>query len=401
MSNYKNLSILILFILASVVADNRILQVFGEQPTFIALVLSTGMLILQTIAAPIQAGFSDFYCRRKSLIVALSCSFLSVILLVFSNHHGLLGFFLIFIIIVLNGALGNVVPLTWSALADTTQEKNLRFFLSMTTGAYAIGYMALAILSMHAIKNIPGQSLLSLADSMPTILFLLSIALCVLTFRDTRDRKLVYTKENMRLGFVNLIHAEFTSLIKDVSSPSTRWGLLSYFLWAASQYSVLILLTDFQTEYTFTIILMMCGYLTGILILGLYKKISDEKMIKAGLIITISALSLFFILNPFFDNDSIALSACYFFYTMSNAFLTSSILSLFSKERELNQQGKGFGLIVSADSGGFLIATVVVIFFHSLKLRLDWIVLFSFGSFLISLYPYVKYAQIRKDIQRE
>ncbi len=393
----KYLPILILFIFADVVGDNSILRVFGTQPPFSALILSMGMLLLQTIAAPIQAGFSDFYCRKKSLIVSLSFSFLSLFLLIFTKSQGLLSIIFLVLIALIKGAFGNTVPLAWAALADT-QEKNLRFSLALSTGAYAIGYMVLAILNASPANGF-SRSWLS-PTSAPTILFILSILICLIFFRDIRDRKARYSGESTKVEYLKLAHSESTSLLKDIRRPSTRWGLLSYFLWATSQYSVLILITDFQTIYTTTVILMMCGYLTGVTILGFCKKTRDQKMIKIAFIITISALCLYFIVHPFMHCSHIALSICYFFYTLANAFLSPSILSLFSKERELHEQGKGFGLIVSADSGGFLVASLVVIVYYSLKLDPFYMILFSFITFLISWIPYSRYENARKDAAR-
>jgi hypothetical protein len=142
---------------------------------------------------------------------------------------------------------------------------------------------------------------------------------------------------------------------------------------------------------------MMFGYFTGVAILGCCKKIRDEKIIKAAFIITISAMFLFFVANPIMRDSSIALSICYFFYTLGNAFLTPS---LFSKEREIHEQGKGFGLVVAADSAGFLVAVIVVKIFDYLKLELEYMTLFSFVIFLISWFPYSAYEKTRENAAR-
>ncbi len=394
----KYLLIFVLFILSDVVADNSILKVFGSQPPLTSLLLSSGFLVLQMVAAPIQAGFSDFYCRKKTLVASLSFSFLSLLILYFTKSNSA-SIFLFILILFTKGGLGNTVPLTWGALADS-QEKNLRFSLAISTAAYAIGYMILAVLNMNAIKNEFLQTWLLSPESIPTILFVLSIILCILYFRDIRDRKLYNSNYNKSYTYLELIHSEFKSLLKDLCRKSTKFGMLAYFLWATSQYSVLVLLTDFQTTYTSTVIWMMCGYFTGVTVLGFCKNVSDETMIKTGYIITIIALFLFFVFLPF-GNIKNLLSICYFFYTMGNAFLSPSILSLFSKERGLENQGKGFGLIVSADDGGFLIASILVIFFRLINLDLVYMIVFSFVIFILSLFPYLKYEKIRKTVIRD
>ena len=148
----RYLPILIFCILANVVGNNSILRVFRDQIPLIALVLSITMIVLQIVAAPIQAGFSDFYCRRKSLIVSLIFSCLSLVVLIFFKSIGLLSLIPLVLVVFMNGMFGNTIPLAWAALADT-QKKNLRFSLALTTGAYSIAYMILATSNLFVITN--------------------------------------------------------------------------------------------------------------------------------------------------------------------------------------------------------------------------------------------------------
>lgn len=148
----KYLLILIFCILANVVGNNTILRVFSDQTSFLALILPMVMILLQILAAPLQAGFSDFYCRRKSLIVSLAFTSLSLIMLIFFKSKHLLTLFPLVLVVFMNGLFGNTIPLAWAALADI-QKTNLRFSLALTTGAYSIGYMILAISNLHIITN--------------------------------------------------------------------------------------------------------------------------------------------------------------------------------------------------------------------------------------------------------
>lgn len=150
MSRY--LPILIFCILASVIGDNSILRIFGAQTPVIALILSITMIVLQIFAAPMQAGFSDFYYRKKSLIVSLAFSFLSVIILVFFKSKDLLSLIPLVFVVFMNGIFGNTIPLAWAALADT-QKKSLRFSLALATTAYSLAYMLLAASNLVVITN--------------------------------------------------------------------------------------------------------------------------------------------------------------------------------------------------------------------------------------------------------
>ena len=294
--------------------------------------------------------------------------------------------------LVLNACLGNTVPIAWSALADL-QQKKLRFYLGLTTTAYAIGYIALALfgktgqLSEHAWL---WQNII-----LPLALVGLSIVFIWKLYNNKRDKKL--KQENPH--FIGLARSEFKSLSEELKSRSTLFGLLAYFCWACWQYSVLLLLLESQ-KHNMTIVIMMIGYIVGVSILGFTHKIKDEKIIRLAYIITIFSIILFFSGNSLLHDGESLFSISGFLYTCGNAFLTPSIFSLFSKEREIHEQGKGFGLIVSADSAGFLIGIILVRLFTSYKIDPEYMILFSSIVFLISWLPYSIYEKTRKNAER-
>lgn len=244
------------------------------------------------------------------------------------------------------------------------------------------------------------HSNLSTSDVFSTVLLGGSILLCILILKDVRDQKKPAGVDLQKRKFLHLIRSEFQSLKKEIRNPTTRLGMLAYFLWATSQYSILILFADFQTKYTYTVIMMMSGYLVGVAILGFCNKISDEKIIRAGFFLTIGSFITFFIIDLFVENKLIitAISGC--LYSMGNAFLSPSMLSLFSKERVVHQQGKGFGLIVSTDSGGFLAASIIAISLNQLNIQIEYVFLLSLITFAISWIPYSQYEKRRKNISR-
>ncbi len=140
--------------------NNSILRIFNTQTPLLVLILSTGMLVLQIFSAPIQAGFSDFYCRKKSIIVSLAFSCLSLIILVFFKSKNTLSLTPLVLVLFMNGIFGNTIPLAWSAVADT-QKTNLRFSLALTTGAYSIAYMLLAVSNLYNFTNVFWSFLIS------------------------------------------------------------------------------------------------------------------------------------------------------------------------------------------------------------------------------------------------
>lgn len=238
---------------------------------------------------------------------------------------------------------------------------------------------------------------LSFDDVVSTALFIGSILLCILILKDARDLKTSSDAKREKKKFQDLIRTEFRSLGKEIRCRTTRLGLSTYFLWATSQYTILVLFTDFQIKYTLTVIMMMCGYLIGVAILGFCKQVKDEKIIRIGFLITIASFICFFIGDFFVTDNTGIISFASFFYTIGNAFLSPSMLSLFSKERTANRQGKGFGLIVSADSSGFLAGSIIVIVMNYLNVKLEYVFLVSFLSFFISWIPYIEYEKRRSN----
>lgn len=393
----RPLLILIFSILADVVCNNSMIQVFGVQTHFNPLILVATMLILQMLAAPIQAGFSDFYCRKKSLIFSLCFSFLGLLCFISAKSSGIFSMIFLWTGLFINASLGNIVPISWSALADS-QEKNLRFFLALTTSAYAVGYIILAVLSKTVPERVSENVWLWQDILIPLGLIILAALLVWKFYVDLKDKQKSssFSKKNEKPRFTKLAHSEFIALSKEINCRTTLLGMLAYFCWATSQYSSLLFLVNSQ-KYAPTVVIMMIGYFMGVAILGYYKRIADEKIIRLAFIITISSMFLFFILNPFMKDNNISLSACFFLYTLGNAFLTPSIFSLFSKEREIHEQGKGFGLIVSADSAGFLIAVFGLETFKHFALKIENVLLFSFIVFLISWFPYLAYEKNRRN----
>lgn len=144
---------------------------------------------------------------------------------------------------------------------------------------------------------------------------------------------------------------------------------------------------------------MMTGYLIGVIILGFCKQVSDEAIIKTAYIITIASFVTYFILNKYMNDSLIPISSSLFLYSIGNAFLSPSIFSMFSKERQVHEQGKGFGLIVAADSAAFLLSVVGLTIYSYLSFELTNIMIISSVVFIVSLVPYRVYKKTRSSIR--
>jgi len=352
-------------------------------------------LLTVIIFSPIQAGFSDRYCRKKSVIVSLSLSAFSVMIILWSQNT-YFSIFALFLIIFSKGVVGNTQPISLAGVADR-KLNNIRFSMALCTGAMAAGYLVLIIF----------QKLLSETQASLTllILFALIIILCILFFRDIRDKEGKTLETTPTSSTYNLLKQEVklvlqeTILVKEeLKSKRLQKALLIFAFWEISQYSVHCLNIDLRIgKFSNLTTAMVLGYLIGLFILSFFKKSSDYSTIRIGYAICLLSVVPFFILDPFLDNGKPLLLGCYFFYNLGTVFLAPSLFSILAGEKPSHEQGKIFGLLDSTDTIAFLIATCVAIAYFSLDLPDAFITAFSsiilflswfiFKSFECSTFP--------------
>lgn len=393
------LPLLLVFILANISCDNYIVQVVGKEKQTTEFWLVVGFTLIQIFGSPIQAGFSDFYCRKKSLVVSLSFSLLALAL-IFLYNNVFASFALLITILLIKGFMGNTVPLSWAAIADT-QERNFRFSLGLSTSAFALGYLTLIV--VNKFLNNFHTSLILIG------FFILLVYCCVFYFYDIRDKsdiKNEHLKHAEAIKYtglnrdVRMIICEIKMLIEELKHLRTRMALAAFFLWEISLYSVHMLDVDLRIQqFSNLTAAMVVGYLCGVVVLKFCDKVPDGKMIKFGYNAAIISLIPFFALYFFVDDSKFLIMPCYFFYNFWSAFLAPSLFATLSKERKPHEQGKIYGLIDSTDSIAFLLASIVAMVYNFLELQSICIVGFSFIAFVLSWWPYGKFEKTRQLLQ--
>jgi len=367
--------------------DNYVLNSFSTQSNLFEFVLYSIFLLISIIASPIQAGYSDFYCRKKSLIISLSFSLLSCIFILLSVKNILSSAIFLFLAIFAKAGLGNTLPLAWAAIADT-QNKNFRFSLALSTSAMAFGYLVLILIKSFFNNH---------AAYVISALFVLLIYFCIRNFRDIRDQKEHFKPhQSFSLTFISTsIKKEIGLIVNNfLKDRRIRKALSAFFLWEVSFYSALIGDVDMKIKgFNDLSLSMLLGYFAGVLILKFSKK-TDDEMIKIGYIISICALVPIFLLNFLFDIRLLIISS-YFFYSLAAAFLAPSLFSILSRERHPHEQGKIYGLIDSTDTIAFLIASIYLIVYNTLQLNPLFLVIFSLTAFIISWIPYAKFKKTK------
>lgn len=381
--NIRYLILLLSFILADVIGVNYILKAFDHSSLYQFWVV-IGLLALQILASPIQTGFSDFYCRKKTLVAALVFSLVAIVLVYFYTQMKSPSVFLPILIIGIKGCFGNVIPLSWATIADI-QGRNPRFSFGLATGGYAFGYLVLVASNRLLQSQLLHFSVISM--------FVFLTFLCIVGVRDTRDKSDI--EKRRRESFPFLILKDNKLILDDLVSLYLRNILFSFFLWEVSMYTILLLYVDFFTNaFSMLPVGMMIGYLCGIGVLKFCDKISDLRMIKIGYYFSIFSLVPIFISLLFVDHmDSYLLVFCYFFHSMGNAFLCPTLFAIISRVSPPHAWGRKYGLVESSDSLAFLCAFVILLASQKLGLGLGTIVIISFLSITLSLLPYREFCK--------
>lgn len=280
-------------------------------------------LIVQIIFSPIQSGYSDFYCRKKSLVFALSCSALSLVPAFFYFKHVLPPIILLTAMALIKGVFGNNLPLSWAGIADT-QTSNVRLSLALSTSAIALGYLGL--ISLNSIFG---------SESLSVVICFIFIALsciCIKKFIDIRDKKTRihgYEKPSLR--------REITLIVNDfLKSSRFRNGLLVFMFWEISFYSCHMLDVDLQIkEFRGLTLSMVLGYLVGVTCLWILTRKKDERMIKIGYFISILAFIPIFSLAPFISDIKFLIIICYFFLRSWSSFFSPKFIFYSFKRKAL------------------------------------------------------------------
>jgi MFS family permease len=378
------------FIFVDIVCTNYILKSFSHQEHTKQFFSFLCLLFLQIIASPIQAAFSDLYCRKKSLVFSLLISLLSLILVAIYTHTGKWLFFLICLTITLKGLLGNTIPLLFAAIADV-RNKKIRLSFGIATTPYTVGYFW--IIFTNKTLSEPLSILFAIA------LVIATIILCSLFFKDIRDkdRHQILTPHS-RFSILKAISMEITLVINKLRNRTNQMAFLSYLLWEISLYSILLGYVDFGVKTFSNIgIAMLCGALTAVFFIRFKETADDNKLIKWGYTLSSFSLLPFFLVYPFFNGfNYYLLCACYFLHTMGNIILSASLFSVMAKRTPSHECGKMYGLLDAVDVIAFLISAIIIMAHQNFGFNLIYLISFSYLTVAVSWFPYAQFKKAEK-----
>lgn len=379
------LALILLFVAFDVLSENYIAGSFNTESPTREFFLFFGLLCLQIFISPIQAGISDLYGRKISLIISISFTLLSLIFS-FIYHLQILAFLPVLILIYLSkGIFGNTVPISWAAVGDI-EGKDLRFSFALATASYAIGYLVLIFLNKF------------LSDTHSTLILIISLCfvlfLCIKFFFDLKDIKFKDIN-HQKVPFFQTLYREIALITKDIKNTSNQYIFLAWILWEISIYAILVLYADFANyESSLIEILMMIGYLCGTYSMKFLTHIEDSRMIRIGYKISLASLVPYFALVYFVEHIHVVLAICYFFHAIGNALLSPTLFSIISKRRQAHERGKIYGLAESGDTLAFLVSVIAIMVYKFLDVNIFFLVTFSFITVLVSWIPYRQFEKI-------
>lgn len=394
-SSFKILLVIVFFVYVDIVCENVLVIVNDQLNHLKATIFLLCFSLLQVFFASLQSGLSDFFGRRKSLIVSFLFSISSLLLLLIYNQFCSATILLLGAALLAKSVWGNTIPMAFAAIVDT-QKKDHRGAFAIASSTYSLGFITLIFLNMISKSNL-------FHICFALVIIILALRITVTLFQDTSDQTAhlphyasIEETHSWVITFWKISVRELRLIYKELKRPLTLVALLAYLMWEISMYSIIISQIDFNPgpaqRITFA---MMVGYLVGVFILKLRPiiRVKDINMITTGYLISFSSLIPYFFLYKYFTTYSlILLGGCYALHAVGNAFLSPSILSIITKNRPIHDQGKILGLVESTDTIAFLIATVAVMLYAEYQLPVIVLVIFSFISFSFSwaYYPLIR-----------
>lgn len=370
------------FIVLDVVCDNIIIKNLDEEVSSGRLLLYVLFFIFQILAAPIQTGVSDIIGRKKSLVVTLTVTFVSLVFMSIGNLNLLPIFVLILFTVTVKGVMGNTVPIVWSTIADIDHE-NERGFFAISEAFYAIGFLS----TLGLIVFLTNTTLIYFL----LVAFILAIFLCFKCFKDIKD----LDDQNNKITFSTVFIQEPRAILDLLKEKPLQALTYSFLFLEVSLYSILIHYTDFASHGKFIVVSMMIGYLLGSAILYQCSKYNNHLLLRWGFIISTFSLVPYIVLSSLNLGDFYLLVVCYFIHTIGNAILSPTFLSEIGKGVESHKKGRRLGLMDSMDAIALAFATIVVVLLQRFNLSIFPLVIFSFITMILGWIFYVAYLKMK------
>lgn len=337
------------------------------------------------------AGWSDFHCRRKTIIFALVFAFLSFIIMVIYKQMDIKGFGVASLII--KALLGNVTPICFAILADKISKKRFRNALAAAIVAYSIGIWTPIYFRSSLMTELNFLFLF-------TAITLIAIACTILFVKDDKFDKAKLGRHPVTLkAFFSFLKNDTKLIVLFLISPIIAPAILCFFFGEVSYYQFL-LRGELLSKADFFIsqaLVLAIGYYIGtvvLLVLG-WLNIKDMTCIKIGLLISLLSSGAI-IFEYYYHSIGARLDILMALFSIGFSLVTPSLFASISKISEVEEQGKIYGSLDSADTLATLSSALII---NRTKFSpIYLILLFTFLIFSLSCAFFLRFLRRYKQV---
>lgn len=390
----KNVKRIFYIVLLSIIADQTVESVLLEiiGPLKFSFGNITHAYLLCTLPfALLLAAWSDFHCRRKTMIFSLTC--LSISGLLATCFQGECKDWMIFAALAFKGIGGNVTPIALASLATIVPPKKFTIYLAISICAYSAGI--LIPIYLHSFHQLPLTSAI------------LAIACTLIVIRWFRERE--FDDFKFQNNTANLSKF-FTFLRKDIISialfaigVSVMLALFGYIASELAFYQILLRgeVLGVNSFYSDLALKIGISYYLGTFLLYLLKRkgVSDIRCLAGGLLGALISVLVTASFHSIGFTNSYVINFSFAFFSIGYALLTPCLFSILSQIRRKDEQGKIYGFLDTYDtlaayiSVKYISISTTVSFNHALWF--SFIILFIAAIFI---FAFIRDVQERENL---
>jgi DHA1 family tetracycline resistance protein-like MFS transporter len=325
----------------------------GASPFVVSLILTTFSLF-QFFTAPIMGRLSDSFGRKPLLILSQLSTFISFIILGFSNS-----LIMIFVSRIVDGLLGSNYSIAQAYLSDISSEENRSKAFGLSGVAFGIGF-----LFGPAIGGFLSQFGYDIPAFLAAAISLITIITTILFLEET-----VEEKQEFSLSFDIFRLSGFVKYFSDSQISCKLWQFLAYSLAHVVWVSNFAIFSKNKVGAEPNDIGWLLAYIglisiifRGFLMQKLIDRFSERKLIGAGSILLILGL-----VSAVFVNKLWMMPVVMGFFSTGTGLLRPLILGDISRNVASRYQGSVLGITSSLSSiaqifgpiiGGFVLTNL-------------------------------------------
>ena len=276
-----------------------------------------GWLLFQVCFSYIFGVISDKYCRKKTLVLTLAASLVSLALI--QNQ-------LFWLALIVDGIFGNVTPVAKAAYCDVHTVSGRVPNILNTFIAQAIPWVVFPLVFLNSSPSFYLYTIITISIA--------SLILSITSFNDFRDKNQI-DKYPMFRFFKKYARSPFIEVILAFLILNTAWWSITYF--QELHYKEVILQKHFM-------LVLGLGFLGGCL-LSKYLKFKTKPALFLSFLFACMLVSFDWILSYALNKPQRISSNLFLYMTLVGGVLIPNLYSLFGESARTHEQGSVFGFL--------------------------------------------------------